>query len=296
MIGDTPVTFIRYFYMGASLRWLLRSIKWPDSEVYQHWVSAFTSAFKDATRGTRYTDIVSFLSASDNSYQYNEKRQTTIPRNLYDQLYALVYPTPHPGKDQLRSAYDVTFGVSPVLPSAGDFVDSVTRGGITYSTFQGGKRNSYVTFTMPHTDSTQEFAGRIESILYHCRREGTTLKIEPFVVVRQYSPLSPDHGKFDAFRAFHGLGTQLYYDKFEPQARVIRLSDIVAHAAVLTYTPEYIKQPCIVVRSLNRVRNVDPCMPSFCSDDSHRTEDEDPLQGTYMHAVPHLYTPPLYRP
>ncbi|KAI1782406.1 hypothetical protein LXA43DRAFT_905901 [Ganoderma leucocontextum] len=250
---DIPKTFMRYFYMGASLRWLLRSVKWPDSEVYQNWMTAFTSAFKDAARGTRYTDILSFLSASNDSYQYNEQRQAPIPRELYDQLYALIYPSSHSQRNQLRPAYDVVHGTTPVLPSAGHFVDSITRGGITYSSYEAGKRNCYVTFTMPHAGSTQEFAGRIKSILYHRRREGETLTIEPFIVIQQYSPLSPEHAKFDAFRTFHGLGTQLYYNKFEPQARVIRLSDVVAHVAVLAYTPEDIKKPCIVARSLNRV-------------------------------------------
>ena len=85
--------------------------------------------------------------------------------------------------------------------------------------------------------------------------------MEPFVVVQQYVPLSPDDAKSDPFRAFPALDTWLYYDMFKPLNLVIRLSDIVAHCATLEYMPEGVKNPCIVVRSLDRVRGSSTSIP-----------------------------------
>ena len=64
--------FMRYFYMGAGLCWLMANTKWPDVKVFQDWLEVFASAFQDATQGTCYTDIFSFLSAPHDSYKYDK--------------------------------------------------------------------------------------------------------------------------------------------------------------------------------------------------------------------------------
>ena len=87
--------------------------------------------------------------------------------------------------------------------------------------------------------------------------------MEPFIVIQQYVPLSPDDTKSDPFCAFPALDTWLYYDTFKPLDLVIQLSDIVAHCATLEYMPKGVKNPCIIVRSLDRVQGSSTSIP-FC--------------------------------
>lgn len=243
---------MRYFYMGSGLRWLVSTIQWPDLDVYKDWMSAFTTAFKDATRGTRFTDLLAFLSTADHSYQYNEQDQATIPRSLYDQLYRLIYSPSQSVKAALKSAYNTSPSYAPSLPAAGHFIDTIARAGIKYSTHSSAERNSLVMFTLPYGGPTK-LAGRIEKIFYHQQREGRTVTVEPFMVVKRYITLSLDDARFDPFRCFPGLDTELYYDELESESHVIRLSNIHCHFAKLSYIPEGINKACIVARSLDRV-------------------------------------------
>ena len=65
--------------------------------------------------------------------------------------------------------------------------------------------------------------------------------------------LQSDHQRHDLFASFPELETRLYYNEFYPEARVIRLADMISHFAALIYTPEEIAKECIVARSLDRV-------------------------------------------
>ncbi|KAI0788085.1 hypothetical protein C8Q74DRAFT_1366864 [Fomes fomentarius] len=73
--GEMPITYMKYFYLGVNLRWLVTEIDWPDVQVFHDWVDAFKAAFKDATRGIRFTEISAYLTAAA-AYTYNERQQT----------------------------------------------------------------------------------------------------------------------------------------------------------------------------------------------------------------------------
>lgn len=248
---------MRYWYIGSGLRSLIGTVEWPDVDIFKEWMSAFTAAFKDAARGTRFADLLSFLAAPHKPDKYDERKQTFLSQDLYDQLYSLIYPPSQTRQNALRSAYDGSMGHDASLPSAGYFVPTITRGRITYSTSAAGLRNSLVILPVAAdspSGTVKHAAGRIERIFYHRRCEGrSSMMVEPFLIVKQYTPLSSEHENADPFRGFPGLDTQLYYNKLQPQERVIRFSDVIAHFAALTYTPEGIEKECIVARSLDRV-------------------------------------------
>ncbi|KAI0690870.1 hypothetical protein C8T65DRAFT_587606 [Cerioporus squamosus] len=247
-----PMTFMRYFYMGAGLRWLVSNITWPDEAVYKDWMTSFLGAFKEATRGTRFSDLASFLSSADKPFEYNKKRQEALPRPLYDQLYRLLCPELRNPKFQ--SGYVGKHTGVPLLPTDAQYVHSVQRGGLLFCTQTHGHRNSFIIFRHPSTGEMS--AGSIQHIFYHRRREMSTKVVEPFVVIRPYVQLSEEHQALDPFQAFPDLDTKLYYDELSSPL-VIRLSDVVCHFAALTYTPDDIGKPCIIARSLDRVS-------SFC--------------------------------
>ncbi|PIL28486.1 hypothetical protein GSI_08524 [Ganoderma sinense ZZ0214-1] len=96
-------------------------------------------------------------------------------------------------------------------------------------------------------------AARIEDIFYHKRIEGGLDIVEPFVVVKEYVALRPEHRWHDPFARFPNLETKIYYNRFQSNARVIRLSDVVSHFAAFTCTPEAIGVECVVARSLDRL-------------------------------------------
>ena len=251
MLDEIPVTFMRYFYMGSRLRWLVSTTNWPQWPVYKDWMLAFRAAFKDATKGTRYTDILSFLASVDSdAYEYCERLQTVIPRPVYEKLLSIVSRAA--GDTSFRSAYAGTAEGQALLPTSAHFVDRITLGNVKFSTHRSLTRNSFVLFAVP--GGSAPMAGCIDKIFYHRRRENNERIVEPFVVVREYVPLSEGHRKHDPFSAFPDLDAKLYYNEFTAAPRVIRLADITSHFAALTYTPAGVGRPCIIVKGLDRVR------------------------------------------
>ena len=78
--------------------------------------------------------------------------------------------------------------------------------------------------------------------------------MEPFIVVDEYVPLSPEHSVHDPYRRFPLLDTKLHYKRFREPGVLLRPSDIVCHFAAFVYTPDDIGEECVVVRMLDRVR------------------------------------------
>ncbi|PIL35041.1 hypothetical protein GSI_02828 [Ganoderma sinense ZZ0214-1] len=254
--ADMPLTFMRYFYMGANARWLMSTTPWPDDAVYQDMMMAFKRAFKDATRGTRVTDIPSFgpdFLKSETNPDYDRLKEKPLIPSVYDSLYSWVNAS---SPIDFQSAFAPHLDGRPRLPALGAFVPRISRSGVTYATSRATAGDSFITFLDRSRPSDSErsatSAGQIQDIFHHRRLEGTRTIVEPFVIVREYLPLEVKHQPHDPFRRFPGLQTELYYNDFKPIVRVIPLQDIVAHFASLVYTPPGINRPCIIARSLDR--------------------------------------------
>ena len=248
---------MKFFYIGANVRWLMSTTPWPDEPMYHEMMITFQRAYKDATRGTRVTDTPSFgpdFSHIDASPDYNHLKEQPLESSIYTQLFSLVQSS---GGVCYKSHLAQDVDGRPRLPAVGGFVASIRRSGMTFTTSRNSVGDSRVTFidrTGPaDTDPQYPSAGQIEDIFYHRRLEGSRTVVEPFVVVKKYVPLSADHSPHDPFRRFEDLQTRIYYDEFFPDLRVVPLRDIVAHFASLVYTPPGIERPCVIVRSLDRV-------------------------------------------
>ena len=248
---------MKFFYIGANVRWLMSTTSWPDEPMYNEMMNAFQRAYKDATRGTRVTDTPSFgpnFSHIDASPEYDHLKEHPLNSSVYNQLFSLVQSS---GGVSYQSHLARDVDGRPRLPAVGGFVASIRRSGTTFTTSRNSVGDSLVTFvdrTGPaDIDSPSLSAGQIEDIFYHRRLEGSRTVVEPFVVIKTYVPLSADHLPHDPFRMFKDLQTRLFYDEFFPDRRVVPLRDIVAHFASLVYTPPGIERPCVIVRSLDRV-------------------------------------------
>ncbi|KAI0665423.1 hypothetical protein C8Q78DRAFT_1072989 [Trametes maxima] len=258
--SDMPATFMRSWYMGSNIRWLMRTTEWPDEPPYGDMIKTFETAFRDRVRGTRVTDILNVVqNRQPLSFSYDPKRAVLLIQDVYESLLRCVnLKTAH----LFCSAYSSSGTKNTSLPLApsGQPVSSIEHDGIRFSAATApGARDSYVTFRSP-TGSV--LAGQISQIFYHQRAENGAFVVEPFLIVRAFKSLSEDHAILNPYRRFPDLDTQLVYNEFETRPHVISLNQLVSHFAHYTYTPAGIEEECVVVRSLDRVHGP---RRSFCS-------------------------------
>lgn len=241
---------MRCWYIGANLRWLMRSTEWPKDPIYADMVRMYDTAFRERVRGTRVTDI---LHALDNraspSFAYDGKKEVRLASHVYDALISFVNltsPIPY------RSLLDGTSSGLPRLPSTGQPVSSMEHDGVRFATPAAGLRDSYVVFRAPNN---AVLAGQISDIFYHQRTKAGNLTVEPFLVVNTFKVLTPEHAAHDPYRQFRDLDAHLVYNNFDSRPQVISLDRVVSHFAFYKYEPEGIDRECVVVRSLDRVRS-----------------------------------------
>ncbi|PIL26911.1 hypothetical protein GSI_10049 [Ganoderma sinense ZZ0214-1] len=237
--AQMAVTFMRYFYIGVNLRWLMNTTKWPDMSHYQHMVAAYKDAVMNAVsiRGVNVADIVAFESheTDTDAYMaiYDEQKEVNLSADVHRALATLLRPS----------------GDKQALSAKCHHIRSVDRDGMTFATRKAGKRNSFVLFSSDHSDtwaSSFPRAGQIADIFIHARREAERIVFEPFFVIDEYMQLGRAHATQDPYRSYADLETCLHYNKFHPTQRVVRLSNIQCHFASLVCTVEGINEECIV--------------------------------------------------
>ena len=240
---------MKYFYIGANLRWFLTGFQWPDTGVFKAMVSAFMGAFSNLSSGTRMGDFVLFGAASTRPTltDYDEKKQKVLPPLVYKKLVTLLSSA----TTSFSSEHESHHGL-PILNDKVNYVPRVEHGGVSFATRHSGLRDSFILFD---TSPGQRFpaAGQITDIFLHTRTEHGEPTIEYFLVVEEYTPLSePDQAK-DPYRRFSDLETRLFYRRLRPSPFVVRLDSIRTHFAAFFYKPDDIDEDCVVVRSLDRV-------------------------------------------
>ncbi|CDO72542.1 hypothetical protein BN946_scf184983.g25 [Trametes cinnabarina] len=245
-----PLTFMRYFYIGSNLRWLMSTTEWPDAAPYTAMAESFHDTFRNAGRGTRLADFHPFGSENANTFEYNVKKSATLPRALYDLLVDRVQRI---SRLPFTSLFAPMADRRPRLSTEVQYVKSVDCGGVKFAREGGHGRNSFVLFALPDEQtSTFPRAGRIEDIFLHVRVEDGKSIVEPFFVVHEYEPLADEHLSMDPYRRFPDLNTRLFYAKSRSSPVLLSIADIKAHFAAYFYEPSDIGQECVVVRSLDR--------------------------------------------
>lgn len=250
LLAEMLKTFMRYFYIRANLRWLISTIDWPALDVFQVWFEAFRTAFREATRGTRFSDIPPFPTVTNNSFQYSGSQESLLPRPIYDQLYNFFCQVCQ--EKRFSSAYHNDDKKRPHLPHNGQLVKSIEHNGVKYMTSSSGARNSFVIFTDPLMPSWR-VAGQIETIFYHHRAHKGVVTTEPFISIREFTMLMDEDKQHDPFQAFPELDAAVYYNKLADNCKVIPLDGLVSHFALLKWTPTGVDAECIVAKSLDRV-------------------------------------------
>ncbi|OSD01988.1 hypothetical protein PYCCODRAFT_1368558 [Trametes coccinea BRFM310] len=256
--AEMPKTFMRFFYIGAKLRWMIatESKTWPDSPEFQQLQRAFDSAFQDAARGSRIIDMSVFSSDGHDDSTTSGRaagKEQSLDRRFYEVLLNRINSRIPPHAEKYASRYDQQDGATPFLPSTAVFLPSIVHAGVTISTSQDRPGNSFVLFRKEGSNTSGVSAGQVQRIFQHARlQEGVSIQ-ETYLVVREFKPLGPSHLGRDPYRKFPDVEAWLCYNETFDTEIVIPLAHFVSHFASYIYTPAEIGRECIVVKSLDRV-------------------------------------------
>ncbi|OJT15383.1 hypothetical protein TRAPUB_8050 [Trametes pubescens] len=247
------LTFMHGFYSGAELRWLMASTSWPADEVYQDMVDAFHASFKDAARGTRASDVLSFGRHDIADTEKSDSTplpsaEVTLSRPFYDEVLRLM-------PSALASFYEEVEDDRAKLSPYVQHLKNVSIRRVNYATRAHARRDSYILFNLPLFPGSPSRAGQISDIFKHRRLEAGNHVESTFLVVDSFQELTPADQAHDPYRAHPGLQTRLCYTRTDGQY-VIRLKDVVGHFAAFVYSPSEVGQECIVCRSLDRASSI----------------------------------------
>ena len=189
-----PLTFMKYFYIGATLRWFVTGYQWPNTNMFATMVNSFRQAFTSIPSGSRIEDFIQLgeTSCQPTIEDYDEKKQKRLQLTVYNALLHLLSSTATP----FSSTYGSDQG-HPILNDSVNFVPRIEHSGVAFSTQRSGMRDSFIIFedlnrgSLPQTAFPR--AGQIIDLFLHVRAEHEQAVIEHFAVVEEYTPLSdPD--------------------------------------------------------------------------------------------------------
>ncbi|KAI0657552.1 hypothetical protein C8Q70DRAFT_919435 [Cubamyces menziesii] len=258
--ADMPKTFMRYFYIGARLRWMVAtdSKAWPDHPEFRDVLQAFHSAFQDAARGSRMIDPSVLLpDEHDHSHAASDRTAGTeevLGRKLYDALLRAVNTRLPADIKPYASRYEPQHDNNPFLPSTAIFSPSVAHAGVTIATYQSRPGNSFVLIRNGAKGSDGRVcAGQVHGIFQHTRTQGGSTVSDTYLVVKQFRGLSSSHAAHDPYRQFPDIEAWLCYNETDDAELIVPITNFVSHFASYVYTPPGIRRECIVVKSLDRV-------------------------------------------
>ncbi|KAI0694480.1 hypothetical protein C8T65DRAFT_585017 [Cerioporus squamosus] len=270
--SEMATTFMRYFYLGAVLRWMMDTFRWPELPEYAEMMQAFRTAFTSYRKGTQAVESVFSSLGDDEGTPEDDKpphddtplnrrggTEKHLPNDIYDDLLTLINRT---SSKHYTSFHEGAIGAGDYLPPMVESVDRVDHKGVTFSGAPRGMRNSFVLFPRVVAGERQVVAGQISEIFFHTRRvDDDTTVTEPFLLIDQFKTLSEAHRKFDPYLKFPDVPSWLCYNEHSPEQHILRLEDIISHCATYVYTPAEIGKECIVIRSLDRVSRDILCTP-----------------------------------
>ncbi|PIL24708.1 hypothetical protein GSI_12594 [Ganoderma sinense ZZ0214-1] len=260
MVYHMPLTFMKYFYIGANLRWFLTGFEWPGTDAFRSMVNAFREAFASLSSGARMGGYVPFgaPSCQPTLEDYDEKKEERLPPPVYSQLVTLLSsPMTH------FSSGHGSLPDHPILNDSANYVSRVEHRGVSFATRRSGLRDSFIVFDNASPDQRFPRAGQITDIFLHVRIEREQSIAEYFLIVDEYTSLNDLDKAKDPYRRFTDLQTRLFYRRSQPSPRVIRLENIQGHFAAFFYKPDDIAEECVVVRSLDRVCSFTSATPAM---------------------------------
>ncbi len=136
-----PLTFLRYFYFGATLRWDMSTVRWPEYPLYDEMVAVFRSTFGDVMKGTWVANALPTTQDNEDiPWSFDPQQSDLLPDDIYSKLLDLVNAMPSPIRfshiNDAFSAADL-----PSLLQTGRFVRTIKYKNLIYAVPGRATRN-----------------------------------------------------------------------------------------------------------------------------------------------------------
>lgn len=224
-VGELEITFLNRYCSAGNLAALLKDCKLPGPL-------------------TKYTTRLQSLYAPEDRRprRGSNSKKTTIDDHVLemiierlngqkDEWFQWIMP-----EDFCLLRNDEAIGVRPLHPR-GIFHKQVTYKDVSYSTFSGSQKDSFITF---RCENNQVGFGRIFSIFTHYRlSENSETLSQTLLQVQCFPKLPAILKQFDPFKLIDAPpDTQICLRMWGPTRDcVIKLEEIVAHCAWMMYKP-----------------------------------------------------------
>ena len=132
--------------------------------------------------------------------------------------------------------------------------DKFTRYGVSFSTFNCVRQDSYVAFGRKVPDDWH--AGRILSIFTYTHQGPTPELVgrtETYFAVQRYEELPEMDAMHDPYHKHPSIGGRLYYDRVKKDPELVTPGEILCHFAHTPFEHPHIAFPCIHSLPLDRV-------------------------------------------
>ena len=251
-----PTTFLRYFCIGATLRWKMAVHPWPKNHYFTEMLADLRNVFGYALANipgisdTKQETQPSFM-------DFDKEKASPLHSDIYQALLlTLNLRTSLPYRDYAEEHH--TESPSPVLYPEAQMLLQAEYQGVKYGCRgRRNDRNSYIMFHPPQLDAPT--AGQIVKLFRHMRQVKGTNVSEDFCLVHAFEPLSSLHAQHDVWRLWPDIEASLYYERFvkgadgEPKIYVVSLKDVVSHCATYAYVPGGVEESCVLSISVGKV-------------------------------------------
>lgn len=221
------LTFTRTFCRAANLKALLAQ---PGlSPVIDEIKLGFEQQYPNEFRGSTLNDVLScegYFDTNEDPEWNPAIKEVDLSPEVLDALKAKL------NQDTTNVTF-VTDRSQPgsLLEPTAQRLRYLKARGVTFSPAKQSEGNSSILFRPFRGDVI--VAGQIQDIFLHATKSGMDgiVKLESFLVVKKFRPLSAEEEQLDPYRAFPLLDVRLYHDILLPEVFVITSSDIVSHFA-----------------------------------------------------------------
>ncbi|KAH9808404.1 hypothetical protein DFH28DRAFT_1196264, partial [Melampsora americana] len=223
--GELEITFLKRYCSAGNLAALLKDCKLPGP--LKQYTTRLQSLYEPEERRPRRTSNSKMITIENNVL----KMLISQLNGQKDEVFQWMMP-----EDFCLLDRDEAVGFRPVQPR-GIFHKQITHKDVSYSTFSGSQKDSFITFRCSETN--QIGFGRIFSIFTHSRLSKNSENVsQTWLQVQCFTELPARLKKFDPFDQIDAPDVQICLRAWLPTKDcMVKLEEIVAHCAWMMYKP-----------------------------------------------------------
>lgn len=230
---------LRKYCMGQKLRTIFKPEYLPSA--LEPLLDDYDDQFLANIRGTLLNDTLAFderFRQQQETMHWRKRDEAPLSPSDYNLLKAWL------------EKYDIN-SRSANISARAFHRTQIHRLGETFQTESVSDVESQVYFS--REDGQGRAPGSIETIFSHTRSQsdGST-HTQTFFIVKQYTPLTPDHVDLDHYRDFPIVSGQVYYTSLHPKRIILSSDQLLYHFAPSNLDLPGVDEPCIVPIPLDR--------------------------------------------